>query len=352
MFCHNCGNQVPDGDKFCRNCGASIIENTNNINTQAYTSYPSEEEELLKAYIGKNYEKFTTRNFNIWPMLFPCIYTLYRKCYLYFFIAILIALVPGLGFLTVIIYAIVLSFCFNGWYLKKAGEDIAIIRHTHPSASLEELKQLAAKSGGTNVLAAALFGGFITLIVVLFGFAIFVVVTGIKDIYNGSFYDEYSEIFENGTVDEDDEYSDGILKGKLKDLYYEVPISYSLEDYKKNKFGKYVYKYDTTSYCRVEIKHEGTALEEYLDTIEIDDSKWIEENIHNNAYKTITLNEVDDNSIPYTNYYYVINKYNETYIFLFTDFNDTKESCPELRQELLEKANYNHTLTPDELDVA
>lgn len=28
MFCSNCGNQIPDGTKFCPNCGAATGENT------------------------------------------------------------------------------------------------------------------------------------------------------------------------------------------------------------------------------------------------------------------------------------------------------------------------------------
>ena len=44
MICNNCGNNIVEGDKFCRNCGMSL-KGENNY-----------DDELLRVYVGKNYD--------------------------------------------------------------------------------------------------------------------------------------------------------------------------------------------------------------------------------------------------------------------------------------------------------
>ena len=69
----------------------------NNITTNINNN---DDEELLKAFIGKNYEKITTKSFNYPGFFFNSLYMFYRKMF-------------GLGFLSSIIISIILTLVLN-----------------------------------------------------------------------------------------------------------------------------------------------------------------------------------------------------------------------------------------------
>ena len=349
MFCPNCGNSVTDGDKFCRNCGVSFNPGTTNtIYTNNTFSY-GEEDELLRAFIGNNYDSFISNKFNFMALIFPLIYTLYRKCYLYFFIGIITLIIPGIGILLLIVYAIILGFSFNDWYVKKARDSITTIKNTHPGASSEELKQLAEKEGGTSIVAPVIYIVINLLLLAFIAYFIYFIYTNFEDFFDSSYYNGYSEIFDD-YGNKKDEYSGGVTEGKIKDLYYKVPSSYSLEKYLEDRYGVYSYN-NSEAYCKLSISSESTSLEENMDKVEVDKSKWIDQNINDSVYKNISINGVDGNNIPYTNVYYIINKFDITYVLEFNEFNDTKEECSGIRNEFLQEITYNHT-SEKSLDIA
>ena len=88
MYCPNCGKEMNDNDKFCGNCGNNIAGGVNPSQNTSNNSF--EEEELLKAYVGNNYESIANGGFNIAAFFLGGIYLLYRKCYLFFLLTFLI----------------------------------------------------------------------------------------------------------------------------------------------------------------------------------------------------------------------------------------------------------------------
>ncbi len=358
MYCYKCGKEVADGTRFCTNCGADLnnpsVNNSNTVNSGSTFTY-GEEEELLRVYVGSKYDSFTAGTFNIWAFLFPSIYCLYRKCYLYFFLFFLIPLVPLLGWIGLIVYWIILAINFNKWYLNKAREDVMYIKRVNYTAGMDELKQKVAKKGGVNIIGPIIYLFVMFAIIALCFYAFMAFVEHIDDFILYPYYNDYFDTY--GSEDDYDghivdEYSTGVDRGKIVDLYYNIPLEYSLNNYKKDTVGSYSYNYGNNSSCKVDITYVDKSDEEYMDSIEIDRTKWVEENIRGNAYKTTIINTTNLDGTSLSTNYYVINKYNKTYTITFNDSNDIEERCTNIRNKLMEQVRFNHTLTAEDLDVA
>ncbi len=145
MICNNCGNNIVEGDKFCRNCGMSL-KGENNY-----------DEELLRVYVGKNYDKFVSRKFNVYMLMYPNAYMLYRKSYKYFIILLVLPFVPLIGIMVYFVLTFILAFSFNEMYLNEARDAINGIKQRNLGISSDALKELVANKGGTNLVAAIMY---------------------------------------------------------------------------------------------------------------------------------------------------------------------------------------------------
>ena len=111
--------------------------------------------EILKAFIEKNYDKITTRMFNIPGFFFTTFYLFYRKMFLYGILSILIQL--GLSLVTKNFYFgfilnILLGLFVNKIYLIFANKKINKIKNENPSVTNAELSSLCSSKGGTSGL--------------------------------------------------------------------------------------------------------------------------------------------------------------------------------------------------------
>ena len=108
---------------------------------------------LLLAFIGKNCEKITTRSFNFAGFFFSSLYMFYRKMFGYgllFFIGQTLILnlinIPvlslGINILT--------GFLVNKLYVSFANKKIDVIKAQNIGKSMDELKYICAKKGGTS----------------------------------------------------------------------------------------------------------------------------------------------------------------------------------------------------------
>ena len=115
--------------------------------------------ELLKAYIGKNYDKITRRPFNFAASFLGMLYLLYRKKVLW---AILVWAINGMigsffktpvfGLIAVIVLSILTGACFNHFYVRECIQEIEKIKYRYSGRSMGELKLLCAQNGGTSLL--------------------------------------------------------------------------------------------------------------------------------------------------------------------------------------------------------
>ncbi len=177
MKCKFCTAEIPDGSKFCDYCGKSLIEdrsmevprqpvqqyvNSNNFQGGAQPNYQyNTEDELLDAFIGPNVAAIKQGGFSLPGFFIPFEYLLYRKMWLYAVLLLVISVISGIflssiSLLIAIAIRVIMGIYINKWYVDHAKEEVNKIREEHITRSMEELKAMCAKKGGTSILAAVL----------------------------------------------------------------------------------------------------------------------------------------------------------------------------------------------------
>ena len=122
------------------------------------------DEELLKAFIGNNYEKITTKPFNFAGFFFTTMYMFYRKMFLYAIISFIISLIMINTInndIVNIIYSLLVGFSINKIYLYYAKKKIEKIKFLNQQKDFNELKKICADKGGTSV--GQIFLGFLSV---------------------------------------------------------------------------------------------------------------------------------------------------------------------------------------------
>ena len=148
-----------------------IINNYNGTNDRpSIFAKVASEDELLEQFVGKNYFKILSNNFNICAMLFGPFYLWYRKMFLasYIYIMIMTLLTYGLVFVfkynnpvyELILYtvgSIALGLSFNKLYIIKAKRKVNKINEKY-SGQMDafEVGRKCSKKGGGSVLSMLL----------------------------------------------------------------------------------------------------------------------------------------------------------------------------------------------------
>lgn len=218
------------------------ISNTNNDNIETLSlnepinnniinsnNNQTDEEELLKSFIGKNYDKITTRPFNIAGFFFTTFYLFYRKMFLYgiilFLINLIISIIISNVFVTLLI-AIIFGAIVNKIYLNYSKKKIAKIKLKNSGKNIEELTMICSNKGGTSI--GLIFLGFITEIIIAIVTLIIFVIIGLG-IYFGNSYnfnDMIKDIVDKssnieGTLLEDVSIDNYICNGSVCSIYIE-----------------------------------------------------------------------------------------------------------------------------------
>jgi len=131
------------------------------------------EEQLLKAFIGNNYEKIAQKKFSVPALLLSWIYTLYRKIYLPSIIGmiaiILLGFLPSMVYYIIVFaFVIILGINFNKWYIEYAKKQIRKIKLNNQNISENELISICKEKGGTNVGLAILIYAIFAIVSSLF----------------------------------------------------------------------------------------------------------------------------------------------------------------------------------------
>ena len=129
------------------------IENLGSVN----------DEELLKSFIGNNYEKITTRPFNFAGFFFTTFYMFYRKMFGYallVFLLNLIVLNVVNNFVVTLVFNVLVGLFVNKIYVSYAKKKINIIKSSNSQMNAEELKGICSTKGGISV--GKIFLGFFT----------------------------------------------------------------------------------------------------------------------------------------------------------------------------------------------
>ena len=146
------------------NQGTPSIQPQNNVNSQINNNVSSNisstsvsqggDDELLKVFIGNNYDKITTRPFNFAGFFFTTLYMFYRKMFGYgllVFLLNLIVLNVINNFVVTLAFNVAVGLLVNKIYLSYAKKKIAVIKASNSQKSMEELKSICSTKGGTSV---------------------------------------------------------------------------------------------------------------------------------------------------------------------------------------------------------
>ncbi len=146
------------------NQNTSSVQPQNNVNSQINNDVSSNisstsvnqggDDELLKAFIGNNYDKITTRPFNFAGFFFTTLYMFYRKMFGYGLLVFLlnfIVLNVINNFIVTLAFNVAVGLLVNKIYLSYATNKIAVIKTSNSQKSIEELKSICSTKGGTSV---------------------------------------------------------------------------------------------------------------------------------------------------------------------------------------------------------
>lgn len=126
------------------------------INNEIINTDMTIDDKLIRAYVGKNYDKINAKKFSFPSLFFNYIYALYRKYFIIFIIILLISSVfanisETIYYLIYFVSSIVLGINFNKWYIKYATNQVNKIKNDNPNMSEDQLINLCSKKGGTSV---------------------------------------------------------------------------------------------------------------------------------------------------------------------------------------------------------
>lgn len=130
----------------------NVTKYNNAFNQKSYS-----DEELLKSFVGNNFDKVVTKRFNFSALFFGPFYFLYRKMYLIGIILIIVSAilssVLNSTYITGIIINILCGFSFNYLYVNFASKKIEKIKSQH---SYDSINVMCIKKGGTSIALAIL----------------------------------------------------------------------------------------------------------------------------------------------------------------------------------------------------
>ena len=174
-------NEITFQDNNSQNASTNEVSISNNLNMDI--SNKNQDDDLLKSFIGNNYEKITTKKFNFAGLFFGALYMFYRKMYIYAlliyiinFIILKIIKLPILNLIINLIINILIGLFINTLYIKFANQKINKIKNKNNTKSNEEIKSICIQKGGTSVgyiflgfISEILLSIFLSVIMMLFG---------------------------------------------------------------------------------------------------------------------------------------------------------------------------------------
>lgn len=180
--CGTCRNQCPDSYNACPNCGNPnlqyIPDQQQNMQQPMYgNGQPmmqpgmtqgmgvqqgmaqagmSVDEQLLRVYVGNNYDKISTKGWNWSAALLSPAYIIYRKLYiiglpLYAFNLVISRISYTLYYVILLAIFVGFGLKFNSFYIDYAKKQIEKIKSENPNADFNTLSSKVQSKGGTSL---------------------------------------------------------------------------------------------------------------------------------------------------------------------------------------------------------
>ena len=274
-----------------------------------YMTDEQKDEELLKAFIGPNYEKFG-KIFNWSAYVFTGLYFLYRKMILFtilIFIFQVLLLITFKSLLTSLVMSVIVGFLANPLYIFHAKVKIDKIKRENPNADMHFYKQKCSSVGGTSFVYPI---GLIILYALLYSWAL-------KTLENAKtasiLFDENVIISNDLDITVPEIFTEG-KNSKPYFYYYESNTSCAFVIYSSSNYND-------------ENKIVQKMYEEFLDTKE--KAKPTNENINKISWQYITFDKEDNRY-----YLYASRINNKLYVLRYIE-DPKEEACETARTELI-----------------
>lgn len=318
----------------------------NNINQNMV-----DEEELLKSFIGKNYEKISTRPFNFAAFFFTSFYFLYRKMFLYGLITFVVNLLISnyinffvnnlvifvIAFVMLSLTLSVLSGLFaNKLYLHWSKKQVKKIKEQHINKDINEVKFICNVKGGTG------FGHLILGIVIQFIIGLLISIIFML-IWSETRFNNFTfEVTNNSEPIEENATFEGIIMHdtsiKISDEFMILAPSIFMVDSDSYKYNfEYSSGQGVFNKCSAELySPEGYSSGENL----INQMMNYNKSSNPTTVTQITINNIKWYYFSYNNsfgtsYYYGTTKDNKAYIFSYEIQEDAADDCATYKEQIL-----------------
>lgn len=326
MFCPKCGSKLNDNEKFCKYCGTSlpgIHDSTNRVREEVRVT----EEDLVKAYVGNQYEKIVNNNFSFPTFFFSIFYTLYRKMWFYSLLWFLFYCIVGIIFdkyTSILIFIFVnalVAVNFSNLYLRLVKMRVHKIEQNNGGMSNKEIIDLCKKKGNTSIL---------VLIIVLFIMLCLVC-------FIISFL-LFSEIFSKTEIQQNN------LHTNL--LQYDIPSGFSSVSEYSNNYQRFSYM-SSTDYCAFNVKlkknYQNKSLDDYFkssiySSLEDKVSDITSKNINGTNWNLVSISNNKS-----TKYYLATIKNRDIYEIEYSIYQDDTKYCSKNYEKFINSLNFTNT---------
>lgn len=342
MFCLRCGTKIEKNQSICPHCGANIQEelsrynyiprqeqlekkqitekNSHDEQYQYSLNYSfGSEEDLIKTYVGKNYDKIKNTKFSLPTLFFGPVYFFYRKLYLLGILWIILLIMTIINPVFPAIAVIIFSTAFSHIYLNEVTKRVRIIKEKNKHQGKDAVLQICKKKGGVNKIIPLIS---ILIIIILTTIAIYIL--------------DYIPSQKEKELETQKTY-------QLEDISYTIPKGFTPSSYNTEDYKNYTYM-KNDDYCNITIEKEEYAylyddVEEY-----VKDRTYTSQNDIVSPIETITLNNKPWIHLSVTSDYEIKNIYaydNNKVFYKIDTYSDTESSsCNEFYEKILNSITY------------
>lgn len=313
----------------------------------SYTNQPQmnqnliNDEELLKEFIGNNYEKITTRPFNVAGFFFTTFYMFYRKMFLYallLFLVNLVVLNVINNFIVTLGFNILVGFFVNKIYLFYAKKKVSKIKQGNIQKGITEIKKICSTKGGTSI--GQMFLGFFIEVVITIIILLIMAAIGLTSVF-GNLFSTLGEGIKDGVSGTNETYN-GVMMFD-NSIIISDEFSITVPNVFEDDSDEYEYDYEYNSgqgvfrSCSITFNiPDGYSSAENLI------NQMAKYNLDNNPTEVekINLNNIDWYWFSYndafgTTYYYGTTKNNKVYLLEYSIQEDAPSDCINYKQQVL-----------------
>ncbi len=326
--------------------------NYNNINSTSQSNNENvniDRDELLRSFVGNNYDKIKTKPFNIAGFLFSTFYMFYRKMFLYGIIAFIISFiltnVTKLKIFSAII-TVIIGLFVNKIYLYYANKKIDKIILNNPNKSIDEIKDICSKTGGTSVSRIIL--GFFVELSIFFITLIVMSIIGFASIFGDLFTNNNVNVNANmGTEDnksnENSTYNGILITDTsvtiLDEFNIDIPNIFEEGMFNSDETINYVFEsnngvFDDCQFSLSSVNNYSSA-ENLINQMQKYNSDDNPTNVTNSNINDISWYWFSYNNNFGQTYYYGTTKGNKVYLFEYEIQIDSDSSCPTYKDQVL-----------------